>query len=73
MIESLLSKAAWKVHKAAADAAREAGACVLCAAEYGCQATDQVGMDVDLDRKPIEFHQGCAERISRIPKEAFPT
>ena len=70
MIDDLLNKAAWTVHRKAADAATAAGACVLCSAEYGCQATDQVGIAVDPDRKPVEIHPDCAKKIARIPMGA---
>ena len=72
MIDELLDGAAWNVHKRAYNAARAVGACVLCAAEHGCQATDQVGMDVNPDRQKVELHPDCAEKIARIPMSALP-
>ena len=40
LIESL---AYWRIHKAAADAAKARGACWLCCTKVGCNATDAPG------------------------------
>ena len=54
-IESL---AYWKIHKAAADAAKLKGACWLCAAEAGCRATDAPGED-----RGREMHPECKKKL----------
>ena len=51
----------WEIHNSAAIPARKAGACILCAAEAGCMATDRPGDE----RKPREMHQECARRIEK--------
>lgn len=51
----------WALHNSAAVPARLAGACVLCAAEAGCRATDRSGEE----RKPRLMHDECAKRIAR--------
>jgi hypothetical protein len=51
----------WSLHNSAAVPARAAGACVLCAAEAGCRATDRPGDE----REPRLMHPECARRIAR--------
>lgn len=51
----------WAIHNSAAVPARAAGACVLCAAEAGCRATDKPGDN----REPRLMHPECARRIAR--------
>jgi hypothetical protein len=51
----------WSLHNSAAVPARAAGACVLCAAEAGCRATDATVPRV----KVGEMHAECAKRIER--------
>lgn len=51
----------WAQHNSAAIPARQAGACVLCAAEAGCRATDRPGDN----REPRLMHPECARRIAR--------
>ena len=53
-IESL---AFWRIHVTAANAAKSRGACWLCCAKVGCNATDQAG------ETPRELHRECARKI----------
>ena len=53
----LESVAYWHIHLAAANAAKSRGACWLCCAKVGCNATDAPG------ETPRELHQECARKI----------